>query len=110
MPNFSKNEIVLVRYPFSDLSNVKVRPAVIVGQLDRSPDFLIVPLTSKTSRLASGEFTLTHWQGAGLNVPTAIKQGIYTIHTSLILKSVGNLSTQDAIQLEQSLRLWLRLS
>ncbi len=29
MPNFSKNEIVLVGYPFSDLSGVKVRPVVV---------------------------------------------------------------------------------
>jgi hypothetical protein len=31
MPNFLKNEIVLVRYPFSDLTNSKVRPAVVVN-------------------------------------------------------------------------------
>lgn len=51
MPSFSKNEVVLVRYPFSDLTASKVRPAVIVGVLDRSPDFLMVPLTSRMSRL-----------------------------------------------------------
>ena len=31
MPSYSKNEIVLVRYPFSDLTSAKVRPAVIVN-------------------------------------------------------------------------------
>jgi hypothetical protein len=30
MPNYSKNEIILVHYPFSDLSSSKVRPAVVV--------------------------------------------------------------------------------
>ncbi len=39
MPSFSKNEVILVRYPFSDLTSSKVRPAVIVGLLDRSPDY-----------------------------------------------------------------------
>jgi mRNA interferase MazF len=48
MPNFSKNEVVLVRYPFSDLTVLKVRPAVIVGVFQHSPDHFIVPLTSKT--------------------------------------------------------------
>ena len=28
MPNYSKNDIILVRYPFSDLSTAKIRPAV----------------------------------------------------------------------------------
>ncbi len=31
MPNYSKNSVILVRYPFSDLSAIKVRPAVIVN-------------------------------------------------------------------------------
>ncbi len=26
MPNYSKNDIILVQYPFSDLSSSKVRP------------------------------------------------------------------------------------
>lgn len=110
MPSFSKNEVVLVRYPFSDLSAVKVRPAVIVGLLDRSPDYLIVPLTSRTSRLAPGEFVLADWHGAGLNLPSVVKRGVYTVHASLILKSVGRLSAPDASQVEQSLRLWFELS
>jgi mRNA interferase MazF len=31
MPNYSKHDVILVRYPFSDLSNAKVRPAVVVS-------------------------------------------------------------------------------
>ena len=40
MPNFSKNEIVLVSYPFSDLSGVKVRPAVVVDAYIISQEWL----------------------------------------------------------------------
>ncbi len=31
MPSYLKNDVILVRYPFSDLSNSKVRPAVVVS-------------------------------------------------------------------------------
>jgi mRNA interferase MazF len=110
MPNFSKNEIVLVRYPFSDLSAMKVRPAIVLGRLGRSPDYFIVPLTSKTGNLAADEFVLADWRSAGLNLPSAVKQGIYTIHTNLILKSVGHLSADDARHVEQSVRQWLEMS
>jgi len=58
MPNYSKNEVVLVRYPFSDLTNFKVRPAIIVNAPHISQDIFIVPLTSKTNNLLSGEFVL----------------------------------------------------
>ncbi|MEY2855718.1 MAG: hypothetical protein RLZZ74_27, partial [Cyanobacteriota bacterium] len=31
MPNYLKNDVILVRYPFSDLSDSKVRPAIVVN-------------------------------------------------------------------------------
>lgn len=109
MPSYSKNEIVLVRYPFSDLASAKVRPAVIVNAPHTSQDVLIVPLTSKTTGLLAGEFVLSDWRGAGLNVETAAKRGIFTIHEKLMLKSVGRLVTEDAERLAASLREWLGL-
>ena len=71
MPNSSKNDIVLVRYPFSDLSGAKVRPAVVVSAPHLSQDIFVVPSTSKTVSLIAGEFPLVDWTEAGLNVPTA---------------------------------------
>ncbi len=65
MPSYSKNEVVLVRYPFSDLSSAKVRPTVFVNSAHASRDILIVPLTSKTASLLAGEFVLAEWRKAG---------------------------------------------
>lgn len=109
MPNYSKNEIVLIRYPFSDLTNFKIRPAVIVNAPHVSHDVFIVPLTSKTNNLLPGEFILTDWKTAGLNVETAVKRGVYTIKENLIKKKVGVLLTADAELLENSLRVWFGL-
>ena len=41
MPNYSKSSIVLMRYPFSDLSNAKVRPAVVVSAPHTSQDVFL---------------------------------------------------------------------
>ena len=109
MPNFSQNEVILVRYPFSDMAATKVRPAVVVSAAHPHNDYLVVPLTSKTADLHVGEFILADWQSAGLNLPSAVKRGVYTVHGSLILKSVGRLSTRDSQQVEKSLRQWLGL-
>jgi mRNA interferase MazF len=89
MPSFSRNEVILVRYPFSDLTAAKVRPAVVVGTQNHSPDYFIVPLTSRIGRLGHGEFVLADWQVAGLNIPSAVKRGIYTVHDSLVLNPLG---------------------
>ena len=109
MPSYSKNEIILVRYPFSNLSGSKVRPAIIVNASHPSQDVIIVPLTSKVSPLLAGEFVLADWKAAGLNVASAAKRGVYTVHQSLVIKSIGSLSAADAASLEDSLRDWLSL-
>ena len=109
MPNYSKNDVVLVRYPFSDLSNFKVRPAIVVNARHISQDIFIVPLTSKTSSLLSGEFVLTEWKVAGLNVTSAVKRGIYTVEQKLIIKAIGQLQQVDVQKLEDSLKNWLGL-
>jgi mRNA interferase MazF len=109
MLNYYKNEVILVRYPFSDLAVAKVRPAVVVNSPHPSRDMLIVPLTSRLSDLLPGEFALHDWKEAGLNVPSACKRGIYTIHSDLVIKRVGQLSDQDAFAIQKSLRNWLDL-
>ena len=109
MPSYSKNEVVLVRYPFSNLSGSKVRPAVVVNEPHVSQDVIIVPLTSKVSSLLAGEFVLADWSKAGLNVPSAVKRGLFAVHQSLVAKSIGKLSDADAKSLENSLREWLGL-
>lgn len=109
MPSYSKNDVILVQYPFSDLSATKVRPAIAIHAPHPSQDSLIVPLTSRTAALLPGEFVLIDWAAAGLNVPSAVKRGIYTVHPSLIVRLVGQLSVGDTQQLEQSLREWLGL-
>ncbi len=90
--NYSKGEVVLVRYPFSDLSGAKVRPAVIVSEPHTYQDIVIVPLTSRTATLLAGEFVLADWKHANLHIASAVKRGLYTVHESLIAKRVGRLS------------------
>jgi len=109
MPSFSRADFVLVRYPFSDLSAGKVRPAVVVGAPHPSRDLIVVPLTSRTTDLFPGEFVLGDWQGAGLNVSTALKRGCLSLDRRLVLRRVGSLSAADAGRLDQSLRFWLGL-
>jgi mRNA interferase MazF len=52
---------------------------------------------------------LSEWAAAGLNVETAVKRGVYTVHESLMIKVIGQLAKDDANRLAQSLRDWLGL-
>ena len=109
MPSYLRNEVVLVRYPFTSLTGSKVRPAVVVNARHVSQDVLIVPLTSKTTSLLPGEFVLSEWAASGLNVASAVKRGLFTVHQSLVIKRVGTLRSPDAAQVESALRGWLGL-
>ena len=58
MPSYSKYDVILVRYPFSDRSNSKVRPAVVVNNQHPSQDIIIVPLTSQIQVCCQGSLFL----------------------------------------------------
>jgi mRNA interferase MazF len=107
MPSYSKYDVILVRYPFSDRSNSKVRPAVVVNNYHPSQDIIIVPLTSQISSLLSGEFILSDWRETGLNVASAVKGGLYTLHEKLVVKAIGKLSERDCREVQASLQKWL---
>ena len=109
MNNYSRNEIVLLRYPFSDLSNFKIRPAIVVNEHYPSYDLIIIPLTSKTSNLLPGEFILNNYIKSGLNVSTSVKRGFYTIDNRLVVQSVGYIFGTDVEQLNISIKKWLAI-
>jgi mRNA interferase MazF len=108
--SFSKGDIVLLPYPFTDLKSSKVRPAVVVASgAGIYSDIFVAPLTSRLTVLNAGEFALSDWISAGLNVPSALKRGCILIDTGLIKKKIGSLSDQDRFALDDALRLWLEL-
>lgn len=104
--NCSRNDIVLLPIPFTDLSSRKVRPAIVIGFGSFPGDFFLVALTSQ---LAGSDFTLADWQISGLNVSSGIKAQIATVESSLVLKIVGHLTERDRMTLDTHLRRWLRL-
>ena len=104
--NCSRNDVVLLPIPFTDLTSSKVRPAIVIGHGSFSGDLFVVPLTSVTS---NADFMLAHWRAAGLNVPSSVKSQVAIVDISLVRKVVGRLHPADVVELDQSLRAWLQL-
>jgi len=108
--NYFKSDVILLPYPFTDLINRKVRPAVVVGSNNtRYGDIFVVPLTSKVNNIDAAEFLLKNWKEAGLNVPTAVKRGCILIDADLVIKKIGRLSNNDLTSLNESLKTWFEL-
>lgn len=102
--NCSRNDVVLLPIPFTDLTTRKVRPAIVIGQY--GSDLFLVPISSV---LANTDFKLAGWQAAGLNVPSGVKAQLATVEENLVLKIVGQLSPNDVSILDAHLRGWLKL-
>ncbi len=82
MTNFDAGDIVLVRYPFTDLTTTKRRPAVILSPNSYSNkygDIVLMPLTSRAESDTS--LALSNWQSSGLLKPTYAKPIIGTLAT-----------------------------
>ena len=104
--SFSRNEVVLLPIPFTDLSSRKVRPAVVIGHGTHAGDLFVAPISSQLPNVA---VVLQDWRAAGLNVPCGIKSQLATIEDRLVVKSVGELSARDQTGLDRALRGWLKL-
>lgn len=105
-----KNKIVLVPFPFDDLSATKVRPAVCLT--DEIKPYGHVVLAFVTSRVANPgstdlviESSDSDFQVTGLKVSSTIRlHRLVTISKSIIKRQLGQLSTQQATLIEDRLR------
>ncbi len=102
--NCSRNDVVLLPIPFTDLTSRKVRPAIVVGR--KGADLFLVPITSV---LSNTDFPLKEWRAAGLNAPSGVKAQLATLEERLVVKIVGKLTATDSQLLNERLRIWLQL-
>ncbi len=100
----SRNDVVLLPIPFTDLTSRKVRPAIVVGR--KGTDLFLVPVSSV---LSNTDFLLQEWQGAGLNVPSGVKAQLATIEERLVVKIIGTVTAVDRQSLDERLHTWLQL-
>jgi mRNA interferase MazF len=111
--SYSRGDILLVPFPFSDQTSVKQRPALVISSdnfQQEGPDVLIMAITSQVGgALRLGEFLIRDWQPAGLLKPSAVKVAITTIETRLVRRRLGRLSDHDLQELHISLRKLLSL-
>jgi mRNA interferase MazF len=102
--NCSRNDVVLLPIPFTDLTSRKVRPAIVIGR--SGADLFLVPISSV---IANTDFSLREWRAAGLNVPSGVKAQLVTVEEKLAMKIVGRLAGDDAKTLDTRLQNWLQL-
>jgi mRNA interferase MazF len=100
MINFNPGDAVLVPFPFSDISGVKKRPALVLAIAERWGELVCVMLTS--SPQFYNEVTVTMWKEAGLLKPTVARvHRLFTIDAQLVIKTLGILQAADFEKIRQ---------
>jgi mRNA interferase MazF len=85
-------QVVIVHFPFSDLSQSKLRPAVVLAEAGRG-DWLLCQITSKSYgdpraiQVVAADFV----QGALRATSHARPGKLFTAHTSLVAGPIGEL-------------------
>lgn len=92
MAGFIKGDVVVVPFPFSDLSSVKRRPAFVITVLEGN-DLILCQITSKGVR---DNYAIpvndSDFAGGGLKQPSNIRPNrIFTADNHIVLYKIGNL-------------------
>jgi mRNA interferase MazF len=105
MGTFTVGDVVLIPFPYADLSTFKKRPALIVGEAEFN-NFILCQITSKSSTgqrailITDKDFT-----DGSLKLDSYVRPDkLFTIETSVIDKRLGKLSRSIIIDIKSSIR------
>lgn len=96
--NYKKWEIVLVPFPFTNLTTSKKRPALIISpdNYNVEADVVIAFITSKMDLIYRiGDYKIKEWEKSKLPKPSMIRMKFATIDKNIIIKKLGKLIEDD---------------
>ncbi len=104
-----RGDIVLVNFPFSDLSQTKLRPALVVWVSPNGEDVVVCAITSQNLKTLEPEDFLIdttdpEFAETGLRVASKVRvTRVVTLRQSLLLKKLGKLGIEQRKDLNTKL-------
>ena len=90
-----RGDLLLVPFPFSDLSATKRRPVLALTGLDSYGDFIALPVTSRPQTEHGLPIAVTDLVSGSLPAASWIRTNrIVTLNISLVVKIIGRVSEQ----------------
>jgi len=103
---YKKWDIILVPFPFTDLTTSKKRPALVISpyEYNTGPDILISFITSKLDRdKRFGDYKIKRWEESKLPKPSMIRMKFATIDQTIVIKKIGRLSESDISEFQKEI-------
>ena len=107
---YRQGDIVLVSFPFTDLSSSKRRPALVLSPDSFNAAGEDLVLAAVTSHITDDPNAVHLWRGdfaeGRLPKPSMVMKAtkLFTMHSSLIAKRIGTLGTEKMEEVLRSLR------
>ncbi len=91
----NKHDIVLINFPFGDLSTTKLRPALIIAE-PKGENLVLCQITTKRRNIQDFEIPLSKKATEGnIKFDSYIYVDmLFTLHKELVLKKIGNIKTE----------------
>ncbi|MCF2498781.1 type II toxin-antitoxin system PemK/MazF family toxin [Dyadobacter chenhuakuii] len=104
MEKYLKGEVVVIPFPFSDLSGSKRRPAVVIADLD-GDDIILCQITSQHSRDNHAiPLNLKDFTNGSLPIDSYIRPArIFTADKNIIVRKAGMINSVLINRLTQSI-------
>lgn len=101
-----KGDLILIPFPFTDLSGQKVRPALVLSVSKKGEDCVVVFISSVKSKAKSGfDVSVKASQVNGLKVDSVIKvDKIATLQKKIALGEIGVLESPIIRNVERTLK------
>lgn len=104
----AKGDIVLITFPFTDLSGTKLRPAVIL--IDTTIDITVCFITTQTQWQESSDMIIDPSASNGLRKRSLIRTNkIATLDKTLAKGLLGKLSQNELKELDNNLKVIFQL-
>lgn len=88
---YEAGDLLLVPFPFSDLSTSKRRPVLALTPPDQNGDFIACPITSRSHWRTSRRLLPEHVDRGGLPLPSWVRTDrVVTLHIGVVVKSFGH--------------------
>lgn len=111
--SFCKGDIVLTQFPFTDLSQTKLRPSVVLWSDSPKDEITLCFISSQNiDNLTSNEFVIKdsdpEFPTTGLRVSSKVRVArIATLNQMLIVRCLGKLETQQIQKLNSKMILFI---
>ena len=101
METYAPGEIVLVSFPFSDSTETRRRPALVL--LDTGDDDILVARVTSQAARNQFDIEIEQWRQAGLLLPSIVRvHKLATLEKGIVGRRLGVLANNDWNRVRQA--------